>query len=115
MYRSQDFRLGERVNPKDMTFEKPLYEQTRDKYFPHKQPQEMQFPPVTLDQDQAAQEAELRTNLKGEVNQSFAKFLTGQLDPNDDGAWNDYKGRVEKIGVKPYLELQQAAYETYNG
>jgi putative aldouronate transport system substrate-binding protein len=114
MYRSQDFRLGERVNPKDLTFEKPLYEQTRDFYFPFKQPQEMQFPPVTMDSDQAAQEAELKTNLKNEVDQSFAKFVTGQLNPNDDAAWNDYKSRIEKIGKKPYLELQQAAYETYN-
>jgi putative aldouronate transport system substrate-binding protein len=114
MYRSQDFRLGERVNPKDLTFEKPLYEQTRDNYFPHKQPQEMQFPPVTMDSDQAAQEAELKTNLESEVTQSFAKFLTGQLNPNDDAAWNDYKNRIDKIGKKPYLDLQQAAYETYN-
>ncbi|MGW1340883.1 extracellular solute-binding protein [Kribbella sp. NPDC002412] len=114
MYRSQDFRLSERVDPKDLTFEQPLYQQTKDSYFPYKQPQDLQFPPVTLDQDQAAQEAELKTNLAGEVEQSFAKFLTGQLDPNDDAAWNDYKDRVEKIGVKPYLELQQAAYETYN-
>ncbi|MEU4601506.1 extracellular solute-binding protein [Kribbella sp. NPDC023972] len=114
MYRSQDFRLGERVNPKDLTFESPLYQQTLENYFPYKQPQEMQFPPVTLDQDQAAQEAELKTNLKSEVDLSFSKFVTGQLDPNDDAAWNDYKDRVEKIGVKPYLELQQAAYETYN-
>jgi putative aldouronate transport system substrate-binding protein len=115
MYRSQDFRLAERVNPKDLTFEKPLYQQTVDNYFPYKQPQEMQFPPVTLDQDQAAQEAELKTNLKSEVDLSFSKFVTGQLDPNDDAAWNDYKDRVEKIGVKAYLDLQQAAYETYNG
>ncbi|NIK60249.1 extracellular solute-binding protein [Kribbella shirazensis] len=114
MYRSQDFRLAERVNPKDLTFEKPLYQQTVDNYFPYKQPQEMQFPPVTLDQDQAAQEAELKTNLKSEVDLSFSKFVTGQLDPSDDGAWNDFKERVEKIGVKAYLDLQQAAYETYN-
>jgi len=65
-------------------------------------------------QDQAAQESELKTNLKTEVNQSFARFVTGQLDPNDDSAWNDFKDRVGKIGVKPYLDLQQAAYETYN-
>ncbi|WP_329476052.1 extracellular solute-binding protein [Kribbella sp. NBC_01484] len=114
MYRSQDFRLAERVNPADLTFEKPLYQQTVDNYFPYKQPQEMQFPPVTLDQDQAAQESELKTNLETEVNQSLARFVTGQLDPNDDGAWNDFKDRVGKIGVKPYLDLQQAAYETYN-
>ena len=115
MYRSNDFRLSERVNPKDLTYEQPLYQQTEDSYFPYKQPKEMQFPPVTLDQDQAAQEAELRTNLESEVKQSFAKFVTGQLNPNDDAVWNDYKSRVEKIGVKPFLDLQQAGYETYNG
>jgi len=115
MYRSQDFRLAERVDPKDLTFEKPLYQQTVDSYFPYKQPQEMQFPPVTLDQDQAAQEAELKTNLKSEVNLSFSKFVTGQLDPNDDSAWNDYKDRVDKIGVKQYLDIQQAGLEAYNG
>jgi putative aldouronate transport system substrate-binding protein len=114
MYRSADFRLAERVDPKDLTFEAPLYQQTVDSYFPYKQPQEMQFPPVTLDQDQAAQEAELSTNLESEVNLSFSKFVTGQLNPNDDAAWNAFKDRVEKIGVKPYLDLQQAAYETYN-
>jgi hypothetical protein len=115
MYRSSDFRLAERVDPTDLTFESPLYQQTVDNYFPYKQPQEMQFPPVTLDQDQAAQEAELSTNLKSEVNLSFSKFVTGQLNPNDDAAWNAYKDRVEKIGVKAYLDLEQAAYETYNG
>jgi putative aldouronate transport system substrate-binding protein len=115
MYRSADFRLSERVDPKDLTFEAPLYQQTVDNYFPYKQPKEMEFPPVTLDQDQAAQEAELSTNLESEVNLSFSKFVTGQLNPNDDAAWNAYKDRVEKIGVKPYLDIQQAAYETYNG
>ena len=113
-YRSQDFRLGERVNPKDLTFEQPLYQQTAQSYFPYKQPQELQFPPVTLDQDQAAQEAELKTNLTSEVNLSFSRFVTGQLDPNDDAVWNSYKDRVEKIGVKTYLDLEQAAYEAYN-
>lgn len=75
----------------------------------------MQFPPVTLTEDQAAQEAELTTNLKGEVNLSFSKFVNGQLNPNDDAAWNDYKERIERIGVKQFLEIQQAGYETYNG
>jgi putative aldouronate transport system substrate-binding protein len=115
MYRSGDFRLAERVNPRKPTFESPLYEQTRDAYFPYKQPVELEFPPVTLEADQAAQDAEIGLNLKGEVNLSMAKFVTGKLDPADDGHWRDYLGRIAKIGLKPYLEIQQAAYEAFQG
>lgn len=115
MYRSGDFRLAERVNPQKATFESPLYEQTRDQLFPYKQPVEMEFPPVTLEADQAAQDAEIGLNLKGEVTTSLAKFVTGKLDPSDDGHWRDYKDRIGRIGLQPYLEIQQAAYETYQG
>ncbi len=115
MYRSGDFRLAERVNPRKPTFESPLYEQTRDDYFPYKQPVDLEFPPVTLEADQAAQDAEIGLNLKGEVNLSMAKFVTGKLDPADDGHWRDYLGRIAKIGLKPYLEIQQAAYEAFQG
>ncbi|MEV5964325.1 extracellular solute-binding protein [Kribbella sp. NPDC051952] len=115
MYRSGDFRLAERVDPKRPTFESPLYEQTRDHLFQYKQPMEQQFPPVTFESDQAAQDAEIGLNLKGEITTSMAKFVTGKLDPNDDGHWRDYTERITKIGLKPYLEIQQAAYETYQG
>jgi putative aldouronate transport system substrate-binding protein len=76
---------------------------------------EQQFPPVTLESDQAAQDAEIGLNLKGEVTTSLAKFVTGRLDPADDGQWDDYRDRINRIGLKPYLEIQQAAYETYQG
>ncbi|WP_405058104.1 extracellular solute-binding protein [Kribbella sp. NBC_01505] len=115
MYRSGDFRLAERVDPKKPTFESPLYEQTRDHLFPHRQRMEQQFPPVTLEADQAALDAEIGLNLKSEVTGSMAKFVTGRLDPADDGQWNDYKSRISQIGLQPYLEIQQAAYETYQG
>ncbi len=70
---------------------------------------------MTLDQDQAAQEAELRTNLKGEVNGSFAKFAPGSSTRTTTALGMTTRTGSTKIGVKPYLELQQAAYETYNG
>ncbi|MGW6278160.1 extracellular solute-binding protein [Kribbella sp. NPDC055071] len=115
MYRSGDFRLAERVNPQRPTFESPLYEQTRDHLFAFRQPMDQQFPPVTFEADQAAQDAEIGLNLKGEVTSSLAGFVTGKLDPSDDGQWRDYTDRITKIGLKPYLEIQQAAYETYQG
>lgn len=113
MYRSSDFRLGERINPKQPTFEKPLYEQSKKAYEPHKQPPEQQFPPVTYTADQAAVDAETRTNLEAEVRLSLAKFVTGQLDVNDDGTWKDYLQRIERIGVKTFLDTQQLAYEEF--
>ena len=44
-YRSSDFRLGEEVDPKNVTFEKALYEQSKQAYYPYRQPQEMQVSP----------------------------------------------------------------------
>ena len=105
MYRSEDFRLAERVNPRQPAFESPLYEQTRDNLFEHRQPMERQFPPVTFEADQAAQDAEIGLNLQGEVTTSLAKFVTGRLDPSDDGQWRDYTDRISKIGLQPYLEI----------
>ncbi|MBB5834561.1 extracellular solute-binding protein [Kribbella italica] len=114
-YRSGDFRLSERVDPTKPTFEKPLYEQTRDRYFPYAEPIEQQFPPVALEGDQAALDASLLLDLSGEVVQTMARFVTGKADPADDGQWNDYLGRLDKIGLRPYLDIQQAAYESFQG
>lgn len=112
-YRSADFRLAEALDQKNPTFEAPLYEQTMQANFPHKQPQDKQFPPVTLTEDQAAQEGELRTNLESEVKLSLSRFVTGKLNPNDDKAWSDYKERLSRIGLKSFLDIQQKGLEGF--
>ncbi|MFC7620716.1 extracellular solute-binding protein [Microlunatus sp. GCM10028923] len=112
-YRSEDYRLAEGVVEGNETFEKPLYEQTVEYNEPYKQPIEMQFPPVTLTEADAAEDAEISTNLQNEVSVALAKFSTGKLDPNDDAAWQDYVERLDRIGLGRMLESRQAAYEQF--
>jgi putative aldouronate transport system substrate-binding protein len=115
MYRSSDFRLGEVVDPATPTFEKPLYEETLNNYFPYAQDQALQLPPLTLTEEQAGMAGEIATTITNHVNASTAQFITGGLDPNDDGAWNDYIGTLDAMGLAQYLEVQQQAYEAKYG
>jgi putative aldouronate transport system substrate-binding protein len=114
-YESNDYRLGEVVDPDRPTFEKPLYEHTREDYYPYRQPQEMQLPPLYMTEDQAAQSGELATTINNYVNQMLAKFMLGQVDANDDAEWNKYLGTLEQMGLPTYLQIHQAAYDAKYG
>jgi putative aldouronate transport system substrate-binding protein len=114
-YRSNDFRLGEVVDPETPTFEKPLYEETRANYFPYIQDQSLQLPPLYLTEEQAGTAGELATTINNHVKSSMAQFITGDHDPNDDGAWDDYVGTLDQMGLATYLEIYQAAYDVKYG
>ena len=114
-YRSSDYRLSEVVDPATPTFEKPLYEETLNSYFPYAQDQALQLPPLTLTEEQAGTAGELATTITNHVNASTAQFITGGLDPNDDGAWSDYVSTLDAMGMSTYLEIQQAAYDAKYG
>ncbi|MEQ4206788.1 extracellular solute-binding protein [Actinopolymorpha sp. B17G11] len=109
-YRSSDFRLGEVVDPEKPTFEKPLYEESQ-KYYNLRQDRSLQLPPVYLTEDQAAVTGELATSIENHVLQHEAKFTMGQLDINDDAAWQKYVDTFDRMGVANYLNAYQAAYE----
>jgi putative aldouronate transport system substrate-binding protein len=109
-YRSSDFRLGEVVDPEKPTFEKPLYEESQ-KYYNLRQDQSVQLPPVYMNEEQAAQAGELVTAIENHVIQHEAKFTLGQLDINDDAAWQKYVDTFEQMGLANYLKAYQAAYE----
>jgi putative aldouronate transport system substrate-binding protein len=109
-YRSNDFRLGEVVDPEKPTFEKPLYEESQ-KYYNLRQDQEAQLPPVYQTEEQAALTGELATSIENHVIQHEAKFTMGQLDINDDAAWQKYVDTFDRIGVSNYLKAYQEAYE----
>lgn len=114
-YRSNDFRLAERVDPENPTFEKPLYEETARAYFPYKQPKERQLPPLYMTEDQAALTSELATTLSNHVKQSLTKFTLGELDPNNDADWQTYVDTVDQMGLAQYLEAYQQAYDEKYG
>lgn len=114
-YRSSDFRLSEAVDPANPTFESPLYQNTVDNYFPYKEDISLQVPPLYLTEEQAGQVGELATTINGYVLESLAAFTIGDKDPNDDGAWDEYVSTLDSMGVAPYLESWQAAYDAKGG
>ncbi len=63
--------------------------------------------------DDAETIAELRTVVNTFVYESAAKFITGRLDINNDAAWNDFLGELDKIGIDEYLQIMNKTYERY--
>jgi putative aldouronate transport system substrate-binding protein len=110
-YRSNDFRLAETVDPKLPTFEKALYSETEKNYFPHRQPKDRQLPPLYMTEEQAAITGEIATTINNHVKQSLTKFTMGDLDPNDDRAWQSYVEELGKMGLADYVGAYQEAYE----
>lgn len=43
--------------------------------------------------------------------ESNAKFCVGEMDPNDDAAWQKYIDDAKKMGIDRCLEIQQTGYE----
>ncbi len=115
MYRSSDLRLGEVVDPAHPTFESPLYRATVDNYFPYAEDQSLEVPLLYLSEEQANQAGELGVTITGYVKQSFAEFVLGDRDANDDGAWNDYLDTLNQMALENYLGVYQAAYEAKYG
>lgn len=110
MYRSNDFRLGQYSDPDNPDFEQGLYEVSTE-YEPFAEPKEFQLPPLIFDESGAAQKAETAAAIEKHVEQHLAKFAVGELNIDDDAAWNGYVSAFDGMGLQSYLQLHQEAYE----
>lgn len=61
-------------------------------------------------EDIAAEISELAILLNDYVKNSATQFVLGVTDIDDDGAWEDYKNELNKMGLERYIELNQAYY-----
>ncbi|WP_147264095.1 type 2 periplasmic-binding domain-containing protein [Desertihabitans brevis] len=111
MYRSSDFRLGEKVDPSAPTFEAGLYE-AGQAYEAYAQPKEMQLPPLIISDADAAAVADTATAVTAAVKTGLAQFSLGELDPNNDADWQSYTDQFTAMGIDAYLQAHQAAYES---
>ena len=115
-YRSSDFRLGEVGRPGALRPSRSRStRRPSNNYFPYAQDISLQLPPLYLTEEQAGQVGELATTINNYVKESLAAFTTGDRDPNDDGAWDEYVSTLDSMGVAPYLESWQAAYDAKDG
>lgn len=106
-YRSAEFRLAQEYNPDD-PLERLLFNWSNDLYQPYAKP-EMQVPPLTFTSEQSQRLGELRTALTTLVDQSFAGFVTGQLDI--ESGWDQYLSELENNNLSEFLSIYQAAYD----
>lgn len=56
---------------------------------------------------------EISQNIPTFVNESYASFLTGANDINDDAVWEQYQKDLESYNLSEILEIRQAAYDRY--
>ena len=55
----------------------------------------------------------IAANLGSFVEQSYAEFLNGTKDINDDSVWQTYLSGLETYNLSRILEIRQAAYDRY--
>lgn len=57
--------------------------------------------------------ADIKTTLETYVDESMARFATGDLDLDKD--WDSYLEELEAIGLSQYIEISQTAYDRMLG
>ena len=114
-YRSNDYRLGQYVAPEEApnAVEVILFNQTKEKYEPYKQPAEMALPTLYFSPDQAQTVAELTPTIQAYVDQTFAQAVTGQIDIEQ--AWSDYTSTLSGMGLDDFVAMHQDVFDASQG
>ncbi|MGI8485278.1 MAG: DUF3502 domain-containing protein, partial [Thermomicrobiales bacterium] len=86
-----------------------LYNQTKEKYEPFKQPADMTLPPTYFSPDQAQVIAELTPTIQSLVDQTFAQAVTGQSDIEQ--IWTDYLSQLNAMGLDKFVDMYQDVYD----
>jgi len=110
-YRSSKTRLSEYVPAEKVpnAVEVILYNQTKEKYEPFKQPADMTLPPTYFSPDQAQTIAELTPTIQAYVDQTFAQAVTGQSDIEQ--IWTDYTSQLNAMGLDKFVGMYQDVYD----
>lgn len=106
--RTNDFRLSA-VAKGDDDLEVVLYNETKNKYEPHKPADVSTVPPLFLTNEQASEVADLSKTINDYVDEMMARFVIGDADLDKD--WDGYVQQLEAMNVARYLEIYQEAYD----
>ena len=105
---SADFRLG-KVKDEGTILDEILYEETRDKMAPYRPNLDMIVPPLSFDEEVAAEVVDLKSTLGAYMKEMLARFTIGDADI--ETGWDDYLAELDNIGLPRYIELMQEAYD----
>ena len=62
------------------------------------------------DEDLMLERADMQTLFNDYILTACTQFVMGDLDINDDAAWEEYKAGLEDLGLQDYLEVLKAYY-----
>ena len=68
---------------------------------------------ITFTTEEADKLDEISQNIPTYVSESFASFLTGAKDINDDAVWQQYLDDLETYNLSRVLEIRQSCYDRY--
>jgi len=107
-FMTADWRNAQVVTPGVWNHEKILYDETQNKY-DGKGPKQQMPGSFMMPEDEATEWEELNNAVVKYLDESVAKFVTGNLDIDKD--WDAYLNNLEKIGYNRLTELTQTAYD----
>lgn len=114
MFRSSDYRLGQVAPPNNpWETEVRLYNVSANVYHPHVPNENMLLPPIYVLPEEVGELARLKTTINDYVDESIARFITGDLDIESE--WESYVAELDTIGLERYLEIHQNAYDRQYG
>ena len=67
--------------------------------------------PLTYTAEETEERATMYTDLVNYLKTSKVSFITGEVDVNDDKAWENYVNRVGEMGWNKLKDLEQAAWD----
>jgi putative aldouronate transport system substrate-binding protein len=110
-YQPRAQRIGVLDDPNAPT-EKWLYDWTQNVYGPYGVKDKF-LPKLVFTVEQSRELSELTTVIRSFVEQSFAQFVSGALDP--ESGWDTYLKQLDDLGLKRFLAIYQTAYDAKYG
>lgn len=71
------------------------------------------LPQLSFTSEQSREKADIEAQLNSYVGNMEANFVKGNIDPNDDGEWNEFISKITQIGGQRLIEIYKEAYQTY--
>ena len=113
---SAEWRGGQAVDAENVDLrsnegmEYMLYKVTNEMYEPYSGLQ-YNIPTLNYDEDTVSRITDLEYEFKNYYDTMFYGFVTGEMDVDDDGDWNEHLENLEYCGVDEMTQIYQTAYD----
>jgi putative aldouronate transport system substrate-binding protein len=105
----QDQKAVDMLAPDGSGQERFLTVKSRENYAPYGIAVKNILPSLFYDSEQSSEIAVLKTNINTYIDESIAKFVTGDMDPVRD--WAAFQQNIRNLRIDRYLQIIQQTYD----